>query len=119
MNLKNAFLGLDNYFSPRIIGEVNDQYIKVVKIKGQEVPWHIHENEDELFFIVDGELLMEIENEPNIILRKGDLYVVKKGVNHRVSSTEDCLIMLIESKTTEHTGKVKSEITKSIDEQKY
>ena len=119
MNLKNAFLSLDNYFSPRIIGEVNDQYIKVVKIKGQKVPWHNHENEDELFFIVDGELLMEIENEPNIILRKGDLYVVKKGVNHRVSSTEDCLIMLIESKTTEHTGKVKSEITKSIDEQKY
>ena len=119
MNLKNAFLSLDNYFSPRIIGEVNDQYIKVVKIKGQKVPWHNHENEDELFFIVDGELLMEIENEPNIILRKGDLYVVKKGENHRVSSTEDCLIMLIESKTTEHTGKVKSEITKSIDEQKY
>ena len=119
MNLKDAFLVLEKYFSPKIIGEVNDQYIKVVKIKGQEVPWHNHENEDELFFIVDGELLMEIENEPNIVLRKGDLYVVKKGENHRVSSTEDCLTMLIESKTTEHTGKVKSQITKSIDEQKY
>jgi quercetin dioxygenase-like cupin family protein len=56
MNLKNAFLSLGDYFSPRIIGEVNDQYIKVVKIKGQEVPWHNHENEDELFYIakVDG-----------------------------------------------------------------
>ena len=119
MNLKDAFLVLEKYFSPKIIGEVNDQYIKVVKIKGQEVPWHNHENEDELFFIVHGELLMEIENEPHIILRKGDLYVVKKGRNHRVSSKEECLIMLIESKTTEHTGKVKSKITKSIDEQKY
>jgi allantoicase len=49
MNLKNAFLSLEKYFSPKITGEVNDQYIKVVKIKGQEVPWHIHENEDELF----------------------------------------------------------------------
>ena len=49
MNLKDAFLGLDNYFSPKVIGEVNDQYIKVVKIKGKEVPWHNHENEDELF----------------------------------------------------------------------
>jgi len=48
MNLKDAFVSLDNYFSPKIIGEVNDQYIKVVKIKGQEVPWHNHENEDEL-----------------------------------------------------------------------
>ena len=117
MNLKNAFLGLDNYFSPRIIGEVNDQYIKVVKIKGQEVPWHIHENEDELFYIVEGALLMEIENQKNFVLQKGDFYVVKKGINHRVSSKEECLIMLIESKTTEHTGKVKSQITKSIDEQ--
>ena len=60
MNLKDAFLGLEKYFSPKIIGEVNDQYIKVVKIKGQEVPWHIHENEDELFYITKGTLLMEI-----------------------------------------------------------
>jgi quercetin dioxygenase-like cupin family protein len=107
------------YFSPRVIGEVNDQYIKVAKIKGQEVPWHNHENEDELFYIVEGSLLMEIENQENFILQKGDLYVVKKGINHRVSSKEECLIMLIESKTTEHTGNVKSKITKSINEQKY
>lgn len=119
MNLKDAFLCLDNYFSPKIIGEVNDQYIKVVKIKGQEVPWHIHENEDELFYIAKGTLLMEIENQPGSIMRKGDLYVVKKGINHRVSSTEECLIMLIESKTTEHTGKIKSAITKSVRDQFY
>ena len=66
MNLKNAFLSLEKYFSPKIIGEVNDQYIKVVKIKGQEVPWHIHENEDELFYIAKGTLLMEIENQPDL-----------------------------------------------------
>ena len=119
MNLKNAFLSLEKYFSPKIIGEVNDQYIKVVKIKGQEVPWHIHENEDELFYIVEGTLLLEIENRPDLIMKKDDLFVVKKGINHRVSSTEECLIMLIESKTTEHTGKVKSGITKSVEEQKY
>jgi quercetin dioxygenase-like cupin family protein len=119
MNLKDACVSLDNYFSPKIIGEVNDQYIKVVKIKGQEVPWHNHENEDELFYIVEGSLLMETENQENFVMQKGDFYVVKKGINHRVSSKEECLIMLIESKTTEHTGKVKSQITKSIDEQKY
>ena len=99
MNLKNAFLGLEKYFSPKIIGEVNDQYIKVVKIKGQEVPWHIHENEDELFYIFKGTLLMEIENQPDLKLKKGDLFVVNKGRNHRVSSEEKCLIMLIESKS--------------------
>lgn len=118
MNLKDSFLSVVEYFSPKIIGEVNDQYIKVVKIKGQKVPWHNHEIEDELFYIVEGSLLMEIENQQNFVLQKGDFYVVKKGINHRVSSEEECLIMLIESKTTEHTGKVKSHITKSIDEQK-
>lgn len=117
MNINDAFLSLEKYFSPRIIGEVNDQYIKVVKIKGQEVPWHNHENEDELFFVVKGTLLMEIENQSHLVLKKGDLFVVKKGENHRVSSKKECLIMLIESKTTEHTGKIKSAITKSIWEQ--
>lgn len=119
MNLNEAFLGLNNYYSPKIIGEVNDQYIKVVKIKGQEVPWHNHEMEDELFYIVEGSLLMDIENQESLVMQKGDLYVVRKGINHRVSSKEECSIMLIESKTTEHTGKVKSQITKSIDQQKY
>lgn len=79
MNLKDAYIGLEAYFSPRIIGEVNDQYIKIAKIKGQEVPWHNHENEDELFYIVAGTLLMEIENRPDLIMKKGDLFVVKKG----------------------------------------
>jgi mannose-6-phosphate isomerase-like protein (cupin superfamily) len=117
MNLKDAFLSLTNYFSPKIIGEVNDQYIKVVKIKGDKVPWHNHENEDELFYIVEGSLILEIENQEAVIMQKGDLYVVKKATNHRVTSDEECFIMLIESKTTEHTGKVQSEITKSIHEQ--
>ncbi|MDR7212151.1 cupin domain-containing protein [Flavobacterium piscis] len=119
MKLKEKFSSVEHYFSPKIIDEVNDQYIKVAKIKGQEIPWHNHENEDELFYIVDGELLMEIENQPSFTMSKGDLLVVKKGINHRISSVEECLIMLIESKTTEHTGKVISNITKSIEEQKY
>jgi quercetin dioxygenase-like cupin family protein len=101
MNLKDAFLSLTNYFSPKIIGEVNDQYIKVVKIKGDKVPWHNHENEDELFYIVEGSLILEIENQEVVIMQKGDLYVVKKATNHRVTSDEECFIMLIESKTTE------------------
>lgn len=86
MNLKDTFSSLGNYFSPRIIGEVNDQYIKVVKINGQKAPWHNHKNEDELFYVIKGTLLMEIENQPDLILKKGDLFVVKKGKNHRVSS---------------------------------
>lgn len=117
MNLKNHFKNIDAYFSPKIIGEVNDTYIKLVKIKGEEVPWHNHENEDELFYIIEGKLLFEIEDQESFTMNKGDLFVVKKGVHHRVSSEKECLIMLVEPKTTAHTGKVLSGITKSINEQ--
>uniref|UniRef100_A0AB33KUF9 Cupin domain-containing protein n=1 Tax=Tenacibaculum sp. Pbs-1 TaxID=3238748 RepID=A0AB33KUF9_9FLAO len=110
---------LKKYFSPKIISEVNNEYVKLAKIKGEDIPWHNHENEDELFYIIDGSLLMEIENQPSFTMKKGDLFVVPKGVNHRVSSSEDCLIMLIETKSTKHTGDVITPITKSIDNQKY
>ncbi len=118
-NLKEQLKNVQDYFSPKIVTEVNDQYVKIAKIKGQEVPWHNHENEDELFYIIEGTLLMEIENETNRTMKTGDMFVVPKGINHRVSSIDECSIMLIETKTTKHTGKVKSSITKSIQEQSY
>ncbi|WP_440121944.1 cupin domain-containing protein [Tenacibaculum sp. Ill] len=110
---------LKEYFSPKIISEVNNEYVKIAKIKGEDIPWHNHEDEDELFYIIDGNLLMEIENQPSFTMKTGDLYVVPKGINHRVSSLEECLIMLIETKSTKHTGDVITPITKSIDTQKY
>jgi quercetin dioxygenase-like cupin family protein len=119
LNLKEESRKVTAYFSPRIITEVNDQYVKIARINGQDVPWHNHSDEDELFYIIEGELLMEVENQPNTVMRTGDLFVVPNGVEHRVSSTEDCLIMLVESKSTKHTGDVHSPITKSTDEQKY
>lgn len=119
MNLKEQLEDIKDYFTPKIVAEVNDQYVKIAKIKGQEVPWHNHENEDELFYIIEGELLMEIENETNRTMKTGDILVVPKGINHRVSSIDECSIMLIETKTTKHTGEVKSSITKSIQEQSY
>lgn len=109
---------ITNHFSPQIIGEVNDVYIKIVKILGEKVPWHNHKHEDELFYILEGSLKMEIENEPSFQMNKGDLYVVKYGVNHRVSSQKECHLMLIENKSALHTGEVLTEITKSIEEQK-
>ena len=119
MNLKEQLEDVKDYFTPKIVTEVNDQYVKIAKIKGQEVPWHNHENEDELFYILEGELLMEVENETNRTMKTGDMFVVPKGINHRVSSIDECSIMLIETKTTKHTGEVKSSITKSIREQSY
>lgn len=118
MNIKECFNEVSNYFSPKIVGEVNDTYIKIALIKGDKVPWHDHKNEDEMFYVVDGELLFEVEGMESFVLKPGDFHIVKKGIKHRVSSKEECKIMLIESKTTAHTGEVESEITKSIEDQK-
>ncbi len=117
MNLKEKLMDIQEYFSPKIIGEVNDVFVKLAKIKGEKVPWHTHKNEDELFFIIKGCLLMEIEGKEPFLLNEGELFIVNKGLNHRVSSKEECQIMLIENKSTEHTGEVNTEITKSINEQ--
>ncbi|MEO1253727.1 MAG: cupin domain-containing protein [Bacteroidota bacterium] len=117
MNIQNHLSKMSEYFSPKVIGEVNDVYVKVAKIKGEDLPWHNHMNEDEGFFILDGELLFEEEGKESFPMKKGDFYVVKKGINHRVSSKKECHVMLIENKTTAHTGDVKSHVTKSVDEQ--
>ncbi len=119
MNIKEELKEVKAYFTPKIITEVNDQYVKIAKIKGQDLPWHNHKNEDELFYILEGELLMEIENEANRTMKTGDMFVVPKGRNHRVSSLKECSIMLIETKSTQHTGEVESTITRSIQEQMY
>lgn len=118
MNLKNQLNNVQDYFSPKIIGEVNDVYVKVAKIKGDDLPWHNHKDEDELFYIIEGNLLFEIEGQESFTMHKGDLFIIKRGINHRVSSKEECQIMLIENKTTAHTGEIESEITRSIEEQK-
>ncbi|MCB0707106.1 MAG: cupin domain-containing protein [Saprospiraceae bacterium] len=117
MNLKDSFRHVTEYFSPKVIGEVNDVYVKVALINGEKIPWHNHKDEDELFYIVEGSLLFEIEGETPFQMNTGDLFIVKRGINHRVSSTEDCKVMLIENKTTAHTGDVQSEVTRSIEEQ--
>ena len=117
MQLDQQFESIQDYFSPKVIGEVNDTYVKVAKIKGDDIPWHNHKNEDELFYIVDGELLFEEEGKDSFVMKKGDLYIVKRGVNHKVSAEQECKIMLIEPKSTAHTGEVESTITRSIEEQ--
>lgn len=117
MNIKNRFKEVSDYFSPKVIGEVNDAYVKIAKIKGDKIPWHNHKNEDELFYVLEGNLLFEIEGMDSFTLSEGEMYIVKKGINHKVSATEECKIMLIENKTTAHTGEVKSEITKDISQQ--
>lgn len=118
MNLKEKLSEITDYFSPKVVGEVNDVFIKLVKIKGDKVPWHNHNNDDELFHVLSGSLLFEVENQESFTMNSGDIFIVKRGLNHRVSSKEECHIMLIENKTVLHTGEIVNEITKSIKEQR-
>jgi quercetin dioxygenase-like cupin family protein len=116
-NLNKLFSEIEDYFSPRVIGEVNDVFVKVTKTRGDDVPWHTHDNEDEMFYIFKGSLVMQVRGEDDFRLSEGEFYIVKKGVEHRVYSEDECWIMLIEPKVTKHTGDVKSGITRSIEEQ--
>ncbi|MBL9150157.1 MAG: cupin domain-containing protein [Phycisphaerae bacterium] len=108
--------GLTELWSPRVIAEVDDAFVKVAKVRGEFV-WHSHEHEDELFFILDGVFHIELEGRV-VTLRKGEMFVVPKGVRHRPVAPEECLVMLLERKTTLHTGDVVTPMTRSIDEQR-
>lgn len=102
-------------WSPRVIGEVDDAYVKVARIKGT-LAWHSHEAEDELFFVLRGSLRIELEDDA-VELQAGQMWVVPKGVRHNPVADEECLVLLIERKTTLHTGNVVTEKTRSIAEQ--
>ena len=116
-NLAKMFPPLQEYFSPKIVGEVNDVFIKITKVKGDAVPRHIHNHEDEMFYMVRGSLVMEFKGQESFELKEGEFFIVKKGLEHRVHSRDECWILLIENKATKHTGDIKSGITKSIEEQ--
>lgn len=106
---------LTELWSPRVIAEVDDAYIKVAKVHGS-LAWHSHDNEDELFLILKGHLRIEMEG-GNVELNEGELFVVPKGVRHNPVAEQECLLMLIERKTTQHTGNVITEKTRSLAEQ--
>ena len=113
---KNVASSLTELWSPRIVAELDDSYVKVAKIHGTFV-WHSHDDEDELFFILQGRLHIEIENEPTVELGEGDAFVVPKGVRHNPVAPEECLVMLIERKSTAHTGNEITEKTRSLADQ--
>lgn len=112
---KAAAAALADYWSPRVIGELDDSYLKVAKVLGT-FGWHSHDCEDELFLILDGHLRIELETGA-VELDQGELFVVPKGVRHNPVAEAECLILLIERKSTLHTGGVVTERTRSIAQQ--
>lgn len=106
---------LTELWSPRVVAEVDDAYVKVAKVKGS-LTWHSHDNEDELFFILKGHLRIEMEGKV-VELDEGEMFVVPKGVRHNPVADHECHIMLIERKSTLHTGNTVTEKTRLLAEQ--
>lgn len=112
INLEEKFNLFEEYWSPKIVGEMNGQFVKLAKLKGEFV-WHNHENEDELFLVQKGSLTIRMRDK-NVTLKEGEFFIVPKGVEHSPIAEEECHVILIEPKETAHTGKVKHELTKEI-----
>ena len=106
---------LREHWSPRVIAEVDDAYVKVAKVQGT-LAWHSHEDEDEFFYVLAGSLRIEMEDRA-VELNAGDAFVVPKGVRHNPVAERECIVMLIERKTTQHTGATVTDKTRSIAEQ--
>jgi quercetin dioxygenase-like cupin family protein len=93
------------HWTPRVVGRVNDQYVKVAKLLG-ELVWHSHDAEDELFLVISGNLRIQLEDREDVLLAAGELFVVPRGVRHNPVADEEAEIVLIETVTTAHTGDV-------------
>jgi mannose-6-phosphate isomerase-like protein (cupin superfamily) len=112
VNLSQKFSMFQDYWNPKIAGELNDSYIKLVQLKGEFV-WHLHEREDELFLVVKGSLLIKLRDR-DILLEEGEFVIIPHGVEHLPVAEEEAHVLLIEPKTTLNTGNVIDDKTVEI-----
>ena len=110
INIAEKFSLFQEYWSPRIAGELNDSYLKLAKLKGEFV-WHLHENEDELFLIVKGRLLIRFRDQ-DLWLEEGEFAIIPKGVEHCPVAEEEVQVILLEPKSTRNTGNLQNERTR-------
>ena len=109
VDLKEKFSLFNEYWSPKIAGELNGQYVKLAKLKGEFV-WHHHGHEDELFMVVKGKLTIKLKDQ-NIELNEGQFFIIPRGVEHLPVAEEECHVMLFEPKSVLNTGNTKNEKT--------
>ena len=109
VNLEEKFGLIDQYWSPRVAGELNGQYVKLAKLKG-EFLWHRHEAEDELFLVIKGRLTILLQEE-DVTLEAGEFLIVPRGVEHKPVAKEEAHVLLFEPKTTVNTGNIRDERT--------
>ena len=110
VNIEECFKKFNDTFSPKIVGELNGQHLKVARLEGDKVPWHTHDREDELFYVLDGVLEVH-ERGDSVTLHPGEFCIVRHGREHRVVPRGHVKLLLFEPAGIAHTGKVRSEIT--------
>ncbi len=113
INLQEKLAGFTDLWSPKIIAQINDYQFKLVKLKGDFI-WHSHENTDEVFIIIDGEMTIEFRD-GKVDLKSGEMYVVPKGIEHKPVAKNECNIMLVEPEGTINTGEVGGNLTAEAD----
>lgn len=106
---------LTELWSPRVVAEVDDAYVKVARVHGS-LAWHSHDDEDELFLVLAGHLRIELEG-ASVELDEGELFVVPKGVRHNPVAENECHLLLVERKSTLHTGTTVTDRTRSVADQ--
>jgi len=109
VNINEKLSRFSDHWSPKIVGELNDSYVKVVKLKGEFI-WHHHDNEDELFLVIKGQLLMRLRDR-EVRINPGEFLIVPRGVEHMPVAEEEVHLVLLEPKTTLNTGNVRNERT--------
>jgi mannose-6-phosphate isomerase-like protein (cupin superfamily) len=110
VNIEAKLTLFSEQFQPKIVGQVNDMHVMLVKVQGEFI-WHHHEKEDELFLVIAGELTMQLRDKPDVVVRPGEFIVVPRGVEHRPCATVETHIMLLEPATTVNTGNAGGDLT--------
>ena len=110
VNIDHSFRRFDDLFSPKVISELNGQHVKLVRAEGDKVPWHTHDDEDELFWVLEGSLEVMTRDE-TVTIGPGEFTVVPRGVEHKVVPIGHVRLVLFEPAGIAHTGRVQSEIT--------
>ncbi len=104
-SLNSKFEKFKEQWQPKIIGEFNDSHVKIAKLQGDFI-WHHHDNEDELFYVVKGQLTIEMKDQEAVVLDAGDMTIIPRGVEHKTVAKDETWIMMIEPKSTLNTGNV-------------
>jgi mannose-6-phosphate isomerase-like protein (cupin superfamily) len=112
VNIEEKLSLFNDYFNPKIVGELNGQQVKLVKFKGEFV-WHKHDNEDEMFYVVKGKFKMEFRDKI-VEINEQEFLIVPKGIEHKPSAENEVSIMLFEPATTLNTGNIKGDLTKAV-----